>query len=199
MKRVFLISLIVIALTSCATNKNSESRLNKVYVTNSNRVDLLPPEAIKKQLDEYQLFQGSFGKNDINATIYLQADSSGISILLLNDFGIEMGSIYYDGAVCELESQILPEKLKPEYIILDFQNAYAEPEALESHYKKYGLEFSRKLKTSESGDSASKIEERIVSKKGNTIAVIQSDEEKRTVTIQNKLRNYTYRLTGAGM
>lgn len=199
MKRVFLISFILIAITSCATNKSSESSLNKVFVTNTNRVDLLPPDAIKRQLDEYQLFQGSFGKNDMNSTLYLQADSSGISILLLNDFGIEMGSIYYDGTVCELESQILPASIKPEYIILDFQNAYAEPEILKAHYKKYGLDFSRNLKTEESGGASSKIEERIVSKKGKIIEVIQTDEEKRTVTIQNKLRNYTYKLTGAGM
>lgn len=170
-------------LVSCA----SSSSLHKVYVTNSNRVDLLPVNAISQQIDEYQYFEGEFGDNSFSALLYLQADSQKIRILLLNEFGIEAGSIFYDGETAELESDFFPKNLKCEYIILDLQNAYADLSALKNHYEKYGLDFEEEIFD---GKALRK-----TSKKGETIEEITITESQ--IVIKNVLRNYKYTLTKA--
>lgn len=168
-------------LFSCA----SSSHLNKVYVTNSNRVDLLPTNAISKQIDEYQYFEGEFGEKSFSALLYLQADSQKIQILLLNEFGIEAGSIFYDGETAELESEFFPKNLKCEYIILDLQNAYADSDALKNHYEKYHLDFEEEFSDEKTV--------RKISKNGETIEEITIGENQ--IIITNKLRNYKYTLT----
>lgn len=165
----------------------SSSSLHKVYVTNSNRVDLLPVNAISQQIDEYQYFEGEFGDNSFSALLYLQADSQKIRILLLNEFGIEAGSIFYDGETAELKSDFFPKNLKCEYIILDLQNAYADLSALKNHYEKYGLDFEEEIFD---GKTLRKI-----SKKGETIEEITITESQ--IVIKNVLRNYKYTLTKA--
>lgn len=170
-------------LFSCA----SSSHLNKVYVTNTNRVDLLPTNAISKQIDEYQYFEGEFGEKAFSALLYLQADSQKIQILLLNEFGIEAGSIFYDGETAEFESEFFPKNLKCEYIILDLQNAYADSDALKNHYEKYDLDFDENISD---GKTLRKI-----SKKGELIEEITITENQ--IMIKNILRNYKYTLTKA--
>lgn len=178
----FLLS-VVCFLASCATS----SHLNKVYVTNSSRVDLLSPSAILQKIDEYQYFEGEFGEKSFSALLYLQADSQRIQILLLNEFGIEAGSIFYDGETAELESDFFPKNLKCEYIILDLQNAYADSDALKNHYEKYNLDFEEEF------SDEKKL--RKISKEGETIEEITITENQ--IVIKNVLRNYKYTLTKA--
>ncbi|MBQ0052314.1 MAG: DUF3261 domain-containing protein [Treponema sp.] len=181
--RIKLYALLTLSLifVSCASSNMAGSNLNKVFVTNTNRVDLLPTTAITENLEQYQFFEGNFGKDSFNSMLYLQADSTQITVLLLNEFGIEMGSIYYDGMNAILDSSIFPKNLKCEYILLDLQNAYADSLQLKEHYAKYGLEFA------ENGT------ERTVSKKGKTIEKITRADNQ--ITITNLLRGYEYKLT----
>lgn len=175
--------LACIFFASCA----STSPLNKVYVTNSNKVDLLPTAAISREIDEYQYFDGEFGGNSFSALLYLQADKNEINILLLNDFGIEAGSIFYDGKTAHLESDFFPKNLKCEYIILDLQNAYADFAALKSHYKKYKIDF-------EESSAPEKTVRKIIK---NSKVIEEIGIEKDKITIENYLRNYKYVLTKA--
>lgn len=166
---------------SCA----STSRLNKVYVTNSNKVDLLPTNAISRQIDEYQYFEGIFGEKSFSSLLYLQANQNEINILLLSDFGIEAGSIFYNGETANLESDFFPKNLKCEYIILDLQNAYADFSVLKNHYEKYKIDFEE--------NSNSERTVRKIIKNSKIIEEIKIEQDK--ITIENHLRNYKYILT----
>lgn len=181
--KLLFLSLCCVFFASCA----SSSSLGKVYVTNFDKVELLPPESISVPVDEYQYFDGNFIGKSFSALLYLQADKNGISILLLNDFGIEAGSIFYDGVTLRLESSFFPENLKCEYIILDLQNVYADLAALKSHYGKYKIDFDE--------NSAPEGKTRTVAKNGERIEEIQIEKDK--ITVENFIRNYRYSLVKA--
>lgn len=179
----------VLLFLSCA----SAPKLNRVYVTNTNRVDLLPVEAISREIDEYQYFEGSFGEKSFSALLYLQTDKDSINILLLNEFGIEAGSVYYDGESARFESEFFPKNPKCEYIILDLQNAYADFKALKTHYEKYNLVFEEAIEDSADTEKYVRF---IKDKKGRIIEEIVKEPGR--ITITNRLRNYRYILSSAG-
>lgn len=177
----FLLSIFL--FDSCATN----SRLNKVYVTNSTRVELLPLSAISQPICEYQYFEGNFDSKSFFADLFLQADQNEIYISISSSFGISAGSIFFDGENIEFESDFFPKNLKCEYIILDLQNAYADFSALKNHYEKYKIDFE------ENSDSEKTV--RKIKKNQKTIEEIQIEKNK--ITIENYLRKYKYTLITA--
>lgn len=193
-KHFLLISAIVLSLVlvSCASSRNAEEEvhLNKVYVTNTTKVPLLPVSAIKEELDLFQIFEGKFGhKSFPNTMLNLQSDSEGIVILMLNDLGIEIGSIEYNGKSCVMNSSFFPKNLKAEYIVLDLQNAYADAEELKAHYKNYNLDFDE-TSAMINGQEA---KVRTICEKGKIIEQIVLQNS--NVEIKNKLRDYTYKLS----
>lgn len=193
-KHFLLISAIVLSLVfvSCASSRNAEEEvhLNKVYVTNTTKVPLLPVSAIKEELDLFQIFEGKFGhKSFPNTMLNLQSDSEGIVILMLNDLGIEIGSIEYNGKSCVMNSSFFPKNLKAEYIVLDLQNAYADAEELKAHYKNYNLDFDE-TSAMINGQEA---KVRTICEKGKIIEQIVLQNS--NVEIKNKLRDYTYNLS----
>ena len=193
-KHFLLISAIVLSLVlvSCASSRNAEEEvhLNKVYVTNTTKVPLLPVSAIKEELDLFQIFEGKFGhKSFPNTMVNLQSDSEGIVILMLNDLGIEIGSIEYNGKSCVMNSSFFPKNLKAEYIVLDLQNAYADAEELKAHYKNYNLDFDE-TSAMINGQEA---KVRTICEKGKIIEQIVLQNS--NVEIKNKLRDYTYTLS----
>ena len=193
-KHFLLISAIVLSLVlvSCASSRNAEEEvhLNKVYVTNTTKVPLLPVSAIKEELDLFQIFEGKFGhKSFPNTMLNLQSDSEGIVILMLNDLGIEIGSIEYNGKSCVMNSSFFPKNLKAEYIVLDLQNAYADAEELKAHYKNYNLDFDE-TSAMINGQEA---KVRRICEKGKIIEQIVIENS--NVEIKNKLRDYTYKLS----
>ena len=193
-KHFLLISAIVLSLVlvSCASSRNAEEEvhLNKVYVTNTTKVPLLPVSAIKEELDLFQIFEGKFGhKSFPNTMVNLQSDSEGIVILMLNDVGIEIGSIEYNGKSCVMTSSFFPKNLKAEYIVLDLQNAYADAEELKAHYKNYNLDFDE-TSAMINGQEA---KVRTICEKGKIIEQIVLQNS--NVEIKNKLRDYTYNLS----
>ena len=171
---------ITAAFASCASVQKTPE-LNRVYVTNTTPVDLLPPSAIRTEIDEMQYFEGTFAEKSFSTMLYLQADSTQIQVLMLNEMGIEIGTLTYDGITCQMESAFFPKKLKAEYIILDLQNAYADSEELQTHYKKYGLTFEQSGTT------------RTLSRKNTLIEEITAEDN--ILTIKNHLRGYMYKLT----
>lgn len=173
-------SMLLSFFSSCAS-VNEEVKLNKVYVTNTTPVSLLAPSSIKTPVEQMQYFEGNFGKKSFSSMLYLQADSNEIQILMLNEMGIEIGSLFYDGKTCTMESSFFPKNLKAEYIILDLQNAYADSQELKTHYKKYGLDFAQTGSVRNLSKNDTLIEQ--ITQQGSTIA------------IENYLRGYTYRLT----
>lgn len=166
----------------------SSTGLNKVYVTNTKSVSLLPPSSMKGSLECYEYFSGSFGNQTFAMNCFFSSDNEGITILMLNDFGVQMGVITYDGESAVIDSSLFPSNLKVEYILLDIQNAYYNAEELSKHYKNFKLNFAQEI--SEDGI----ITRKIMNKKNLIEEIIIN---KKSIVIKNHLRGYQYELTGA--
>ncbi len=182
------LSLQMLGCASAPKEQETKPALSKVFVTNTNRADLLPTSSISTEVDDYYLFEGTYGETSFTAMTYLTINQNGISAVLLNDFGIEMGTVNYDGKTAELNGKLFPKKLKAEYIILDLQNAFLDSEILKTHYKNYGLDFC------EIGAGEQKSERQLL-KKRNVIERIFIDKTENTIKINNILRGYEYKFT----
>lgn len=137
-----LLITILFLISSCkSTRAVQNTELRPVYVTNSKKINLLPPENTTVSLDILQLFNGTFGDTDFSMLSFSQIDKSEISLSLINDFGTDMGHLYYDGDHVSFKSAYLPSKLPGEYIVAEIQNAYYDEKVLQENYSKAGLKF----------------------------------------------------------
>ena len=137
-----LLITILFLISSCkSTRAVQNTELRPVYVTNSKKINLLPPENTTVELDILQQFNGTFGDTDFSMLSFSQIDKSEISLSLINDFGTDMGHLYYDGDHVSFKSAYLPSKLPGEYIVAEIQNAYYDEKVLQENYSKAGLKF----------------------------------------------------------
>lgn len=137
-----LLITILFLISSCkSTRAIQNTELRPVYVTNSKKINLLPPENTTVELDILQQFNGTFGDTDFSMLSFSQIDKSEISLSLINDFGTDMGHLYYDGDHVSFKSAYLPSKLPGEYIVAEIQNAYYDEKVLQENYSKAGLKF----------------------------------------------------------
>ena len=180
-----LLITILFLISSCkSTRAVKNTELRPVYVTNSKKINLLPPENTTVELDILQQFNGTFGDTDFSMLSFSQIDESEISLSLINDFGTDMGHLYYDGDHVSFKSAYLPSKLPGEYIVAEIQNAYYDEKVLQENYSKAGLKFEcetpglRKIY-----DGKKLIEE-----------IFISDDK---VKIINYLRGYSFELVNA--
>ena len=165
--------------------EKDDNLLNPVYVTNRNKISLLPPSAIDFPINTYQLIEGQFGKNSFTMMAYIELSEEGIFISLLNDFGTDMGVISYDGQKVYFESPYFPKNLKGEYVISDIQNVYYNTELLKTNYEKAGLQF------------ICGADYRQILNGNKVIEEIKFNEQ--SVTIKNFLRDYEYNLVDGGI
>jgi hypothetical protein len=184
--------LSALLLTSCVSVKKLNN-LSKVYVTNTKQINLLPPEDIADELDDLMLFKGDFNGLAINLPALVQADSQGIYITLLNDFGTDMGSISYDGFSAQVDMAILPSKLKIEYIINDFQNAFYKEEKLRQNLKASKLDF-KVLKADEGEDAAESDSGEIRQVYSGNKLIEEITINSQGAAIKNLLRGYSFSL-----
>ena len=187
MKRNFFCLLIItsaLLALSCVSVKNAGG-LKPVYITNSKKINLLSPSACSVNVDEVQLLTGSFGETSFSLISYTQIDENTISLALMNDFGTDMGSLFYDGNTASFDSAYFPQNLPAEYILADIQNAYYDAEKLSVIYSASHLIFeSDTLQgTRRIYDGKKLIEE---------ITISQS-----SILIKNFLRGYSYTLETA--
>lgn len=187
---LFLIVLAVlsfISFFSCSSAKNLEtSKISPVYVTNTKKYMLLPPSDMSKSVDSLQLLNATFGKQSFSVLAYIQADSNGISMDLLNDFGTDMGTLTYDGIEVVLDSAMFPSNLKAEYVIADYQFALYDFESVYGRLNELGLSFTES--TDKNGNTT-----RILSNGNKVIEEIKIENGQ--IKITNKLRGYEYVLT----
>ena len=123
----------------------------------------------------------------------VQADSQGIYITLLNDFGTDMGSISYDGFSAQADMAILPSKLKIEYIINDFQNAFYKEEKLRQNLKASKLDF-KVLKADEGEDAAGSDSGEIRQVYSGNKLIEEITINSQGAAIKNLLRGYSFSL-----
>jgi len=183
--------LFVFALAGCASTSvekiavDTEDSLEKVYVTNSKAIHLLSPKYMEGTEDALYAFTGNFKSQRFNCLIYNQSNQEGISLLLTNELGLDMGNLIFAPGTASFTSSFFPSDLKAEYIIADFQNASYDIKALTANYQNAGLEFT--VKSSADGSVR-----RIVSDKE---VIEEITVTKSSMVIKNLLRGYTYILT----
>ena len=194
----FIIIFLSLFLISCKTTEAAKkvdekvSSLRPVYITNTKKVNLLPPAAAGGVFEGLQLLNGSFGDNSFSLMSYSQIDAQGISLSLMNDFGTDMGNVFYDGDKVIFDSAFFPKNLPGEYIVCDIQNAYYDEAALRENYEKAGLEFEV-WNGSGYNQAAGVSETRLIKDGKKLIEEISIIDD--TVTIKNFLRGYEYKLT----
>ena len=184
----FLILFLGFTFYSCASTKvSTKPKINPVYVTNTNKIYLLPTQEIQEKQDCLQLLNGVFGDRNFTLMMYFQGDESGIFITLLNDFGTDMGNLSYDGEEVVFNSAVFPENLKAEYILLDIQNAYYKSQSLQNAYEQVSLTFEEE-----------KTEEGIIRRVKNGKKIVEEITiNLNSIKINNYLRGYQYNLTKA--
>jgi len=159
-----------------------------VYVTNTNVIDLLPPQDIDGSLDMLNMLTGKFGDTSFYIQAYIQADENGLFVSLMNDFGTDMGSLSYTGDRLAFDSSVFPQSLKPQYITADIQFAYYNADSVRSVLNQAGLDF---VVDEKDGST----ESRKVMHGNKCIEEITKSPG--AVKIVNYLRGYEYNLTEA--
>ncbi|MBQ9495873.1 MAG: DUF3261 domain-containing protein [Treponema sp.] len=183
---LFVCSALLLAVASCATTKTRGMQY-PVYVTNTNVIDLLAPEYFDGTVDSLYLLSGSFGGTSFFVQAFMQADQSGMFLTLLNDFGVDMGSMTYTSENLSFDSAMFPKSLKGQYIAIDMQFAFYKPEAIAAALQKSGLDFVV--------EQTGGIEMRKIMKGKKCIEEIV--KTRGAIQIVNYLRGYEYNLVEA--
>lgn len=177
---------------SCASSRNSGEQVPYVHITDSKKLNLLPPEYMEGIQDGLQLFEGTFGGHSFTLPVFFHADKGGIFMQILNDFGTGIASISYNGEV-SFESAVFPEQFKAEYIIADIQLAFYSFSKVKESLEEISLGFSEETILAETGTVHTV---RTVSS-GKKAVQIFDRTDGRSINVRNILRGYSYTLTGA--
>ena len=141
---VLLLNLSLLFISCISTPKNIDLQvqkdLGKVFVTNTKSIYLLSPDFLSKPVDNLFLMTFESDSFKFSTPIYVYADKSGIYLTILNNFGIDMGSLNFSDGQIELDSSIFPDKIKPVYLINEFQNAFYQQAALSQNLKNSSLD-----------------------------------------------------------
>ena len=190
---LFLIAGLLLFASCKTTGAARQASVKPVYITNTKKINLLSPEKSAEVFDGLQLFNGSFGDSSFTMMSYTQIDAKGINLSLINDFGTDMGNLFYDGNQVKFESAYLPEKLPGEYIVEEIQNAYYDEEVLRENYAAAKLRFEVQKDAADAEGNIYEVR-RIFDGK-NLIEKITKTEGK--VRITNYLRGYAFELINA--
>ena len=188
LKHLFGIFIVITVLCSCTSKKAEASGLRPIYITNSKTVNLLNPTKACVVFEGLQALNGSFGSQSFTLLSYTQIDAKGINLSLMNDFGADMGNLFYDGISVIFDTAYFPKALPGEYIICDIQNAYYDKDELRTNFEAAGLKFV--VITEENA-----VEIRKIFDGQNLIEEISISQNE--VKIQNFLRGYSYQLVNA--
>lgn len=172
--------------TSCVTVKKLPG-LEKIYVTNTKQINLLPTECITTPVESIMQLNIAFEEKSFSVLTYIQADENILFMELMNDFMISMGTLEYDGSSINFDCAVFPSSLKPEYIINDFQNAYYSSAELKKNLNASHLIFEE--------ETTGEITKRSIKDNSKLVEEITISPE--SVTIKNYLRSYEYTLFSA--
>ncbi len=182
----FLIAFFL--LSSCTSTKMPS--LNEVYVTDEKSVQILSPGCLMQDIEKRYVFEAEFDGHKISCEVFAKASKSGIYMTMMNEFGSTVAELSYDGARCEVSSSVLPKKIKPEYIMLDFQNAFYDMVALNETYVSSGLAFWAMNRSG--GENQKPAQFRCIYDGEKLVEKIMIEEK--FIKIKNYVRNYLYTL-----
>ncbi|MBQ1794643.1 MAG: DUF3261 domain-containing protein [Treponema sp.] len=175
------------ALLSCSTTKALAPDGGSVYMTDTKKIRLLPPSCMDGSYEALQLFSGSFGSRQFASQTYLECTEERVFAMLINEFGIGIGTLSYQGESVTFESDYFPKDLQAAYIVADLQNVYYKVSELEKNYAAAGLTFL----CEKSPDGT---ETRLIQDGGTVIEKITILPARKEISIQNVLRGYSYHL-----
>ncbi len=190
MKKLFILLCVsFIFYTSCKTTGSAKSSamqrdaadVYEVYITDTKSIVLLEPDKAGQEVNELQFCTARYGNQNFVFQCYTLCSKKEVSLFIMNEMGIEIGTFKYSGTELSLKSKFLPKTIRPEYFVVDIQNAYYDLKSLQSNYEKAGLRFAEE-KTS-SGYVRSVWDEKTL------IETITVDSDK--IVIQNNLRGYS--------
>jgi hypothetical protein len=174
-------------LVSCVTKEKSPAALSPVYLTNSSKYTLLPPEDIESPLDMVQQISAVYSGQHYLFSAWVKADETGTALAIFNSLGAGMGELFYRDGMVSFSSPVFPPSLKPEYIIADFQLCFYEIGAVSRALEDCGLSLAVEK------DGESREIRRIADGKK---FIIESEKTKTTIRYVNHLREYAYTLEG---
>lgn len=168
-------------LFSCVTKQESADRYS-VFLTNSQKFELLPPSAFGENIDRFQNITGSFQGKAYIFGAYIKSSEEEVAITFFNQMGGIVGSLIYTGDTLEADSHFLPQGTKYEYMMADFQFCYCREELLASSLEELGLRFD------------------VIEQDGKEIRqiwdkdqlIIQVERWENRTRLQNFLRQYSY-------
>jgi len=175
-----LVALVFIYLNSCSSL--AVDRRLYAYLSDRSKFFLLPPAAIEKSVDMAQRISASYNGQIFYFNSWVLADENGIDMSLFNELGAAMGELFYREGVVSLSSAVLPQSLKPEYIVADFQLCFYDPDLIGRALKDCGLV----LETQNN-------HRRVY--KGKSL-IIEIEKTSGAVKLANHLRGYSYTLEG---
>lgn len=179
-------SFVVLCELFCACAATVRTPLESpVYVTDAQAIYLLPPSDMGFPIDAPQTVEGSYGGKSFSFEGWTVANDSVLSISLFNSIGASIGSLFYSKDSLRFESSFIDvDKIRPQYIVADFEFCYYKKDALQKMFSSNGLFFSE--------DSSLGVTRRVVlSQKDTIMSVVLSRD---STVLKNYLRGYEYRI-----
>ena len=133
-------------------------------------------------MDMIQYISASYQSQTYFFNALVQADETGIDMILLNEMGVNMGNLSYKDGSLNFSSLLFPRSMRPEYIVADFQLCFYDPAALNEVLDQSNLTLVL--------DGAKR---RILD--GREV-IIEIEKTHREVKLTNHLRGYSYTLEG---
>ena len=179
--KLLTVLMISFLLLSCVTKQEGTAGYS-VFVTNSQKYQLLPPSAFEESMDRFQNITGSFQGKVYIFGAYIKSDAESVAITFFNQMGGSVGDLLYTGDSLQANSHFFPQGTKFEYMMADFQFCYCRKELLASNLEAVGLRFDV---TEQDGKEIRQIWNK-------DQLIIQVERSKNFTRFQNFLRQYSY-------
>ena len=122
----------------------------------------------------------------------MRANGSILSITLMGSFGVTIAELTYANDSVSFASSVIDvEKMKPEYVLADFQACFYPFDALHKNFDKFGFDFDE-LRTAGSGEPPPDFERTLTDNGKVILRIVRKANE---IELVNELRHYKYHIT----
>lgn len=156
---------------------------SRFYIADDLALPLLDTSLLRGSLDLSQRVRGSYGGKVYFLDVLSKADSEGVDMVCLGSMGAAIMDLSYSKSKgIRFSSADGMGRIKPEYIVADFQIAYYPFDAVKAALAPYGLDYERHDRDG--------VPTRALSRAGKTILTIEELPDGLRLT--NLLRGYSY-------
>jgi len=186
-----VVSVILSLFFSCTTAKPSGRTEDPLatWLTDSVVYRLQDPSCLTEAVSEVQKIEGRYGPRSFSFLSVTEILDSSVMVLILNEMGIEIGSVSFDGAAVESSGFFISRELPAQYLVADIQFVYYRSECLEAALSPLGIHILE-----EPSAEGSRFRD-FYSGENRIIHIEYSDSG---IEYYNELRGYSYRLQPEG-